>query len=102
MKLYILLIVNKIHRQKKIKAMKLTKLALFPKRILSYVWERDDRGGGGGGVPPQHRWSAQRWANAINLWPNAVLAFNHPLGQHTVCYSLIRIKYSYIYILKCF
>ena len=38
-----------------------------------------------GGVPTQHRWSAQRWANGINLWPNAVLAFNHALGQYTVC-----------------
>ena len=37
---------------------------------------------GGGGVPPQHRWSAQRWADDINLWPNAVLAFNHTLGQY--------------------
>ena len=28
---------------------------------------------------------SQRWANGINLWPNAVLALNHPLDEHTVC-----------------
>ena len=33
-----------------------------------------------GGVPLQHRLAAQRWTDSINLWPNAVLAFNHPLG----------------------
>ena len=53
--------------------------------------------------PPQHRWSAQRWADGINLWPNAVLAFNHPLGQYTQClgYSRILINIA-IYIKKCF
>ena len=37
------------------------------------------------GVPPQHRLSAQSWADGINLWSNAVLAVNHPLGEQTVC-----------------
>ena len=47
-----------------------------------------------GGGTPQHRWSAQRWADGINLWPNAELAFNHPSGQYTVClgYSWILIN----------
>ena len=42
-------------------------------------------------VPPQHRWSAQRWADGINLWRNAVLAFNHPLGQYIQCLGFSRI-----------
>ena len=54
-----------------------------------------------GRVPPQHRWSAQRWADGINLWPNAVLAFYHPLGQYTLGYSRILINIV-IYIKKCF
>ena len=55
---------------------------------------------GGGGVPPQHRWSAQRWADGINLGSNAVLAFNHPLGQYTVClgYSWIHINVAKKYL----
>ena len=40
---------------------------------------------GGGGGSPQHRLFGQRWAEGINLWPNAVLAFNHPLGESTGC-----------------
>ena len=42
-------------------------------------------GWGGVGGPLQHRLSAQRWADGIKLWPNAVLAFNNPLGELTVC-----------------
>ena len=34
----------------------------------------------GGGVPLQHRLSVQRWADRINMWPNAVLAFSYSLG----------------------
>ena len=49
------------------------------------------RGGGGGGGHLQHRWSAQRWADGINLWPNAVLAFNHLLGELTVYLGFVRI-----------
>ena len=51
-----------------------------------------------GGVPPQHRWSAQRWADGINLGPNAVLAFNHPLGQYTCMFRLLQDSYKYWYI----
>ena len=40
---------------------------------------------GGGGVSPQHRLSAQRWVDGINLWPNDMLAFNHPSGEPAVC-----------------
>ena len=55
------------------------------------------------GVPPQHRWSAQRWADGISLWPNAVLALNRPLGQYTQCLGYSRILINIvIYIKKCF
>ena len=30
------------------------------------------------GILLQHRLSAQRWVDGINMWPNAVLALNHP------------------------
>ena len=32
------------------------------------------------GVPPQHRMSAQRWADGINKWPNALGTFKRPLA----------------------
>ena len=35
---------------------------------------------GGGGGPLQHRLSAQRWADGINMWPNAVGTFKRPLA----------------------
>ena len=35
---------------------------------------------GGGGGPLQHRLSAQRWADGINVWPNAVGTFKRPLA----------------------
>ena len=52
---------------------------------------------GGGGVPPQHRWSAQRWADGINLWPNTLV-------QYTGMFELLldSYKYCYIYIKNCF
>ena len=31
------------------------------------------------GVPPQHRLSAQRWADGMNMWPNVVRTFKRPL-----------------------
>ena len=37
------------------------------------------------GVPLQHRLSAQRWADGINMWINSMLTFNHPLGVQIVC-----------------
>ena len=37
-----------------------------------------------GEVNLQHRLSAIRWADDINLWPNAVLTFNHPFGVKIV------------------
>ena len=36
--------------------------------------------GEGGGAHPQHRLSAQRWADGTNMWPNAVGIFNRPLA----------------------
>ena len=27
----------------------------------------------------------RRWAGSINIWPNAVLKFNYPLGVQIVC-----------------
>ena len=53
-----------------------------------------------GGGSPQHRLSAQRWADGINLRPNAVLAFNHPLDVHVhvLFFSLILINI----VKKCF
>ena len=32
--------------------------------------------------------SAQRWADGINMWPNAVGTFNCPLGMQIVCLGL--------------
>ena len=40
-----------------------------------------------GGLLLQQRWSAQRCADGINFWPNAVLAFNYPSGEQNVCLS---------------
>ena len=122
MKLYSLPILNKILRyRKKIKALKTTKLILFPRRILSCKpdathlrghdqsnhlvtliaaalnWSRNVMKGG---VLLQHRWSAQRWADGINLWPNAVLAFNHLFGELTVCLGFVRILINIVE--KCF
>ena len=37
------------------------------------------------GILLQHRLSAQRWADGITMWPNAVLTFNNHLGVHIVC-----------------
>ena len=54
--------------------------------------------GGGGGFPPQHRWSAQPWADGINLWHNAVLAFNHPKDRYTGMFGLSPDSYKYCYI----
>ena len=48
-------------------------------------WSGNAMIGGGGRGSPWHRLSAQRWADGINLCPNAVLAFNHPSGEKTVC-----------------
>ena len=32
------------------------------------------------GVPSHHRLSAQRWADGINIWPNAVGTIKGPLA----------------------
>ena len=98
-----------------------TKLVLFPRRILScnlrrygqsnhlvasiaaaLNWSGNAMIRRGGGGPPQHRCSAQHWANGINLWPNAVLAISHPLGQYTVClgYSWILINVDNFFFFK--
>ena len=34
----------------------------------------------GGGGPLQHRLSAQRWADSINMWPNALGTVKCPLA----------------------
>ena len=39
--------------------------------------------GGGGGE------GSQRWADGINMWPNTVLTFNHPLGVQIICLSFL-------------
>ena len=56
----------------------------------------------GVGVPLQHRLSAQRWADGVNLWPNAVLALTHPLGEQTVCLGFSRIVKKVFKNLKLF
>ena len=38
-----------------------------------------DREGGG----------SQRWYDGINMWPNTVLTFNHPLGVQIICLSYL-------------
>ena len=43
----------------------------------------------------QHRLSAKRLADAINMWSNVVLAFNHPLVVQIVCLVFC------LYFLKC-
>ena len=55
---------------------------------------------GGSGASLQHRFSAQHWADGINLWLNAVLALNHPLGEQTVCLGFSRIVINIVKI--CF
>ena len=37
----------------------------------------------------QHQLSAQRWADGINMWPNAVLTFNHYFGVQIVYWGFI-------------
>ena len=37
------------------------------------------------GIDLQHWFSAQCWADNINMWPNAVLSFNYHLGIQIVC-----------------
>ena len=85
---YSLLILNKIQKLKKrnVKARK-NELALFPRHILSckeafckeaFLHHTSvDQGGGGGSA--QHLSSVQRWADGINMWPNAVGAFKRLL-----------------------
>ena len=36
-----------------------------------------------------HRLSAQRGADGINIWPSAVLTFNHPLCVQIVCLGFL-------------
>ena len=103
MKLYNILILNKIQRCKKnnVEALKKTKQALFPRCILSCkqvwlqhttIWTSNTyhivtsiaaalNCCGNGlirGVTPQPRMSAQRWADGINMWPNVVGTFKRP------------------------
>ena len=48
------------------------------------IWCVKVRNWGGGRIPLQHLMSAERWANSINMWPNAVLTFNHHSGVQIV------------------
>ena len=45
---------------------------------------------GHGGIRLQHRLSAQRLADGINMWPNAVGTFNRPSAVFRYTNSLIR------------
>ena len=40
------------------------------------------------GIRMQNRLYAQRWANGINMWPNAVLTFSHSFGVQIVCLGI--------------
>ena len=127
MKLYNLLILNKIQKCKK-NTLKKTKQALFPRLVLSckqvclqhttiwtantdhlrphdqsnhivssiavalnYCGKRLIRG-----VPPQHRMSAQRWADGINMWPNAVGTFKRFLAGVQVYKKFVWVTVGFI------
>ena len=53
------------------------------------------------GVPPQHRMFAQRWADAINMWSNAVGTFKRPLAGvqvYTNCLIWVTVGFIIIWI----
>ena len=47
------------------------------KNVMRKVWDRE--------IPLQYHLSAERWADSINMWPNAVLIFNYRLGVQIDC-----------------
>ena len=48
------------------------------------------------GAPPQHPLSDQRWADDINMWPNAVGTFKRPLAGVQVYKKFVWVSIGFI------
>ena len=48
------------------------------------------------GAPPQHRMSAQRCADGIKMWPNAVGTFKRPLAGVQVYKKFVWVTVGFI------